>query len=310
MVACSIDNTMPHNQRCDSPNIVTDYERGEIFCGMCGEVMTDSLPDWTRPEQYYTPEQFMKRAQNGPSSSLVMHDNGLSTIIGANRDSAGNALSAKSKYDFNRLRMWDKRSKSRSSASLGKAFTLLYSMKTKLAIPGSVVERAAFIYRKALAANLTRGRTITSLLAAALYIACRESETPRTLDELVTISNIEKKVLFRDLSVILKNLNITLEQYDTSSFVVKLSNNMKLSEKTKRMALDILRRSKKKMITAGKHPVAMAAAAVYISTLLTGEHITQSALSQNAGVSDVTIRSSVNLIRSTLNIKDGLSSCT
>ena len=104
----------------------------------------------------------------------------------------------------------------------------------------------------------------------------------------------------------LKSLDITLGQYETSAFVVKLANNMKLSEKTKRMALEILRRSKKKMITAGKHPVAMAAASVYISTLLTGERITQRTLSKNARVSDVTIRSSVNLIRGTLNIKDSL----
>jgi transcription initiation factor TFIIB len=179
-------------------------------------------------------------------------------------------------------------------------------MKTKLAIPDSVVERTAFIYRKVVAANLTRGRTIASLLTAALYIACRESDIPRTLDELVAISNIEKKALFRDLSVILKRLDITLGQYDTSSFVVKLSNNMKLSEKTKRMALEILRRSKKKRLTAGKHPVAMAAASVYMSTLLNNENITQSSLSRNAGVSDVTIRSSVNLIRNALNIKDSL----
>ncbi|MXY61169.1 MAG: transcription initiation factor TFIIIB [Cenarchaeum sp. SB0665_bin_23] len=297
---------MPHDQRCDSSDIITDYDRGEVFCGKCGEVMVVSLPDWSHPDQYYTQEQFMKRAQNGPSSSLVMYDRGLSTVIGANRDSTGNALSVKTKYDFNRLRIWDKRSKSRSSASLSRAFTLLYSMKTKLAIPDSVVERAAFIYRKIVAVNLTRGRTIASLMTAALYIACRESDIPRTLDELVIISNIEKKVLFRDLSIILKKLDITMEQYDTSSFIVKLSNNMKLSEKTKRMALEILRRSKKKRITAGKHPVAMAAASIYISTLLADEHVTQSMLSRSAGVSDVTIRSSVNLIRKTLNIRDKL----
>ena len=273
---------------------------------MCGEVMAVSLTDGARPDQLYTSEQFMKRAQNGPTSSLVMYDQGLSTVIGTNKDSAGNALSVKSKYEFNRLRMWDRRSKSRSSVSLSKAFTLLNSMKTKLAIPDSVVERTAFIYRKVVAANLTRGRTIASLLTAALYIACRESDIPRTLDELVAISNIEKKALFRDLSVILKRLDITLGQYDTSSFVVKLSNNMKLSEKTKRMALEILRRSKKKRLTAGKHPVAMAAASVYMSTLLNNENITQSSLSRNAGVSDVTIRSSVNLIRNALNIKDSL----
>ena len=299
-------DTTCRNKECGSRNIITDHVRGEIFCGMCGEVMADSLPDRTHYDWAHSTGQYMNNARNGPPTSLVMHDRGLATVIGADRDSSGSALPAKSRSKFNRLRVWDKRSKSRSAASLSKAFMMLHAMKAKLAIPDSVVETAAFTYRKAVAANLTRGRTVASLLTASLYVACRQSDTPRTLEDLVAISNIEKKVLFRDLKVMLKRLDITLEPYDRSSFVVKLSNNLGLSERSKRMAVDILRRSEQKMITAGKHPVAMAAASVYVATLLTGEYVTQRTLSKTARVSDVTIRNSVALIRDRLCIKDSL----
>ena len=292
------------NEICDSPNTVTDYERGEVLCGGCGVVMAESMPDVSHEDQPYTPEEFMTQSRTGPSTSLVIHDRGLSTVIGADRDSSGNALPAGARYEFNRLRMWDQRSKSRSAASLSKAFTMLHAMKTKLAIPHSVVERAAYVYRKAVAAGLTRGRTIASLMSASLYVACRESDTPRTLDDIVAISNVEKKVLFRDLRTLLKRLDISLSQYDTSSFVVKIANNMNLSENAKRVALDILKRSEEKMITAGKHPVALAAAAIYIACVSGEERITQRSLSKAAGVSDVTIRNSVVLIRENLDIRD------
>ncbi|MYB30482.1 MAG: hypothetical protein F4Y18_05550 [Cenarchaeum sp. SB0663_bin_5] len=148
---------------CTHTNTVTDLERGEVICSACGEVITHSIPDQIRPDQHYTSEQYAKHAQNGPSPSLAMYDKGLSTVIGSNRDSAGKTLPAKSKHDLTRLRRWDLRSKSSSTASLCKAFILLSSMKTKLTISDHVVERAATIYRKAVSAKLTRGRTISSI---------------------------------------------------------------------------------------------------------------------------------------------------
>ena len=264
---------------------------------MCGEVITHSIPDQTRPDQRYTSEQYAERAQNGPSPSLAMYDKGLSTVIGSNRDSAGNTLPAESKHDFARLRRWDSRSKSRSTASLGKAFILLSSMKTKLTIPDHVVERAAIIYRKAVSAKLTPGRTISSLLTASLYIACRESGTPRTLLDLSTAANIDKRILYRDLATIAKKFNIQLEQYDISSFVVKISNNLKLTERTKRIALDTLLYMQENAHTSGRRPMALAAGLVYAAALLTGESLTQKALSWHTGVSEVTLRKTWNVIR-------------
>ena len=271
---------------------------------MCGEVITHSMQDQTRPAQHYTSEQYVERAQNGPSSSLAMYDNGLSTIIGSNRDSAGNTLTAKSKHDFNRLRMWDSRSKSRSTASLSKAFILLSSLKTKLTIPDHVAERAAIIYRQVVRAKLTRGRTISSILTTSLYIACRESGTPRTLLDLSTAANIDKRMLYRDLATITGRLNLQLEQYDTSFFVVKISNNLKLTERTKRIALDMLLYMQENEHTAGRRPVALAAGLVYTASLLTGENLTLDMFIRHTRVSGVTLRKTKRVIWDLLNMPD------
>ena len=114
-------------------------------------------------------------------------------------------------------------------------------MKTKLGIPDNVVENAAYIYRKAVNAKLTRGRTMASLVAASLYAACRENNIPRTLDDIAEAGNVERRILSRDLRTIIKKLELNLNQYDTSSFISKISNNMNLKEKTKRDAFEILR---------------------------------------------------------------------
>ncbi len=248
-VKCQLDT-------CKTYPVITDSERGEIICGGCGLILVQNMSDTSYESNGYTLEGFMKLSRTGPATSLTMYDRGLSTIIGTNKDFSGNALSRKTRYEFNRLRTWDQRSKSRNTATLSKAFTLLHGMKTKLGIPDNVVENAAYIYRKIVKAKLTRGRTMASLISAALYAACRENNIPRTLDDIANAGNVERRILSRDLRTIIRRLGLNLNQYDIASFISKISNNMNLKEKTKRDAVEILKRCEKELITAGKHPVA------------------------------------------------------
>ena len=294
-VKCNID-------ACKTYPVITDNERGEVLCGGCGLILVHNMIDQSHESHGYTQEEFMTQTRTGPPLSLTMNDRGLSTVIGNNVDSTGKSLSSKNKLVFGRLRLWDKRSRSRSTYSLSKAFTQLNALKTKLAIPDNVVEHAAYIYRKAVAAKLTRGRTMSSLIAASLYAACRETNTPRTLDDIAKTGNIERRALSRDLRTLIRKLDLRLDQYDPGSFIVKLANNLNLKEKTKRDALDFLKRAEEKEITSGKHPVALAASSLYLSAVINGERLSQKKFSEEAGVSDVTIRNRVAMIKNTLDL--------
>jgi transcription initiation factor TFIIB len=296
-VKCQLD-------ACKTYPAITDSERGEIVCGGCGLILVDSMSDVSYENNGYSSEDFMTLARTGPATSLTMYDRGLSTIIVTNKDSTGKPLSSKTKYDFNRLRTWDQRSKSKQTASFSKAFTLMNGMKTKLGLSNNVVESAAYIYRKIVDAKLTRGRTMASLISASLYAACRENNIPRTLDDIADAGNVERRILSRDLRTIVKKLGLTLNQYDTTSFISKISNNLNLGEKTKRDAFEILKRCESEQITAGKHPVGQAAASLYVSCILNGEKLSQKKFSMESGVSDVTIRNRVALITKTLKIMD------
>lgn len=296
-VKCKLDT-------CKTYPVITDSERGEVFCGGCGLVLVQNLDDVSHDTPSYSSEEFMKNARTGPGTSLTMFDKGLSTVIGSNKDSSGNSLSSKTKYEFNRLRTWDQRSKSRKTSSLSKAFTLLHGMKTKIGVPDNVVEDAAYIYRKIVGAKLTRGRTMASLISASLYASCRQNNIPRTLDDIAEAGNIERRIMSRDLRTIIKKLGLNLNQYDTTSFIAKISNNMNLSEKTKRDAFNILKRCEEEKITAGKHPVAQAAASLYIAAIMNREKMSQKKFSIESGVSDVTIRNRATLIKKTLNLSD------
>ena len=121
---------------------------------------------------------------------------GLATIIGpADKDASGKPLSASMKSTIERLRTWDSRSQVHEPVdrNFRQAFSELDRLKDKLALSDAVIEKTAYIYRKALDKGLVRGRSIPGLVAAALYAACRDTETPRTLTDVANGINIKRK---------------------------------------------------------------------------------------------------------------------
>ena len=266
-------------------------------------VIVQNMTDLSQTSRFIL-ESRSGRVGMGSTTSLTMYDRGLATVIGKNRDSSGALLSNKTKFDFDRLRLWDQRSKGRKFATLGKAFTLLHAMKTKLGIPDSTMENAAYIYRKAMVAKLTRGRSTRALVGAALYAACRTNNTPRTLKDIAGAGNIERNILSKTFRTMSQKLELELGQYDTTSFITKISNDMNLKEKIKRDGFDILKRCKVRGITAGKNPMAQAAASLYIACLINNEKTSQKKFSLASGISDVTIRNRVSLIKKTIHMPE------
>ena len=77
--------------------------------------------------------------------------------------------------------------------SESKALQVLNQDGAKLGIPKDIKESAALIYRKAVEKKLIRGRSIESIVCAAIYASCRMINIPRTLDEISRVSEVNKK---------------------------------------------------------------------------------------------------------------------
>jgi len=233
------------------------------------------------------------KAMTGAGTSLTMHDMGLSTVIGAvNKDSTGKPLSASVKSSIKRLRTWDSRSQANSSSdrNLRQALSEMDKLKDKLALTDAVIEKAAYIYRKAMERKLVRGRSIQGLVAACLYAACRNTETPRTLNEVADGINIRRKDVARCYRLIFRELELKMPVVDPVKGVSKIASGASISEKAKRKAIKILNIAKKVGAVAGKDPMGIAAAALYLSCISMGESKSQKAISIASGVTEVTIR--------------------
>ena len=286
--------------------MLTDNATGERFCGGCGFVISERIeesgPEW----RSFSKDESDDRSRTGSPTSLAMHDMGLATIIGhANKDATGKPLSASMKSTIERLRTWDSRSQVHESSdrNFRQAFSDLGRLKDKLALSDAVVEKTAYIYRKALDKGLIRGRSIPGLLAASLYAACRDTETPRTLSEVSHEINIKRKEVSRLYRLLLRELDLKMPVVDPVKCISRIASNVGLSEKTKRRAVIILKDANEMQITAGKNAMGLAAAALYLSCVVNGENHTQKDVALAAGVTEVTIRNRCKGLKNSLNIK-------
>lgn len=282
----------PKCPACGNRGIVTDDNTGEIFCGRCGTVVTDKIADTGAEWRSFSSDD-ASRTRVGAGSSLKMHDMGLSTIIGvANKDSTGKPLAASVKTTIERLRTWDSRTQAHTSAdrNLRQALNEMDKLKDKIALTDAVVEKAAYIYRKSMEKKLVRGRSIQGLVAACIYASCRNTETPRTLDDIANGINIRRKDVARCYRLIFRELDLKMPVVDPVKGVARIASLAELTEKSKRKAILILNEAKKIGMVAGKDPMGIAAAALYLACNSAGEPKSQKDISIASGVTEVTIR--------------------
>jgi transcription initiation factor TFIIB len=279
--------------RCGKCSLLTDGVTGEEFCAKCGYVISEKSQE-TGPEwRSFQNDGGSNPARTGAPSSLTIHDRGLSTVINPiNKDSSGKPLSTSMKSTVTRLRTWDSRSQVQDPAdrNLRQALSELNKLKDKLVISANVLEKAAYIYRKALEKKLVRGRSISAMIAASLYAACRDAETPRTLKDVAVAANVKRKDISRCYRLLHHELDLKMPVVDPIQCISRISSKLKLTEKAKRYAVKVLQEAQESKETSGKDPMGLAATALYLSCVKNGVSITQRDMAEAAGVTEVTIR--------------------
>ena len=151
---------------------------------------------------------------------------------------------------------------------------------------------------------MLRGRSIPAVLAAAICIACRQMEVPRTLDDIATISNIKRKSIARYHRELIIELHLKIPTIDTTKCIARVANKANISERTKHQAMNLMNDVVKNGIAAGKDPMGLAATVLYASCIKTGEQVTQVDLASAAQTTEVTIRNRFKDLKNRLELND------
>jgi len=279
--------------KCGSAHLSRDYRRGELVCNECGLVIDEDFIDHGPEWRAFDSDQREKRARTGAPMTYTIHDKGMSTMIGwGNRDSYGKSIPTRSRAQLYRLRKWQRRIRIADGTERNLAFALseLDRMASGMSLPRTMRETAAMIYRKAVLKNLIRGRSIEGVSAAALYAACRQCNVPRTLDEIAGSSRISRKEIGRTYRFIARELGLKLMPTSPQDYISRFCSKLKLSGDVQAKTLEILKKAAERELTSGRGPTGIAAAALYIASVLCGERRTQREVADVAGVTEVTIR--------------------
>jgi len=291
---------------CHNKRIFRDYARGELVCSKCGLVIDDDYIDAGAEWRSFSPEQREKRERTGAPMNPMLHDKGLTTEISwKNRDASGGTIPAKSRAQLYRMRKWQRRIRVNNATERNLAFALgeLEKVAAHLSLPRYIREHAANIYRDSLKKNLIRGRSIESVVAAALYASCRDNGVPRTLDELAEASNVQRKIIGRTYRFLMRELHLSLQPTSPHDYVSRFCSELNLDREVELTVKRLLDEAADTDLTSGRGPTGVAAAAIYIATILCNQRRTQKEVADVAGVTEVTIRNRYKELKERLDLE-------
>ncbi|MBI4918308.1 transcription initiation factor IIB [archaeon] len=274
---------------CGATDLFIDREKGEIICRECGLVVEDKMIEFGQDHREFESDSGeASKRRTGAPMTYTQFDQGLGTEVGQKSDLAN--LDTKERNRFYKLRKWQYRISTAIERNLKLALAELKRVSSFLKLPKSVEEEAAMIYTQAVQRGLVRGRSMESVVAGALYAACRRHEVPRTLDELSEVSNIEKKEIGRTYRFVTRELGISILPSNPADYIARFATALALSPNTQTKAVEILEQAQHEELTSGRGPTGIAAAALYVAALMNGEKRTQREVADVAGVTEVTIR--------------------
>ncbi|MEK6903798.1 MAG: transcription initiation factor IIB [Nanoarchaeota archaeon] len=287
---------------CGSINLMIHKEKGEAICRDCGLVVEERMIDFGQEWSEFDSEDSEKRRRTGAPMSYSRYDRGLGTDIGQRGDIF--KLQGKGMSKFLRLRKWQYRISTAIERNLKLALAELKRVASYLKLPKSVEEEASRIYTMAVQRGLVRGRSMESVVAGALYAACRRHEVPRTLDELSEASGIDKKEVGRTYRFVTRELGIRILPSNPVDYIPRFASALKLNPETQSKAVEILEMAENSELTSGRGPTGIAAASLYVAALLNEEKRTQREVADVAGVTEVTIRNRYKELFKKLKLKD------
>jgi len=285
--------------------LVSDFETGEQVCGACGAVSRSD--DFAYSGAYGSGAERPGSVAGEENSSMMYYVSLPARIDSRDFDARGKHIV--DVVDMNRLRRLNNMTIASDSnrRNLTKAASEIQRIGGSLAAGRGVVERAYEIYRRGIEQGSGRRRSIVGLAEAAVYLACKEGGVPRSAEEIEHTADLHERKSIRHYSkVLMKGAGLRMPSPDPASEVSRIASRAGLGGITERRAIQILDKVKNDSLLAGKRPISIAAAALYLGASQTSQYTTQIRIAFAAGITTITLRKRASEISGLLGPEIGL----
>ena len=143
--------------------------------------------------------------------------------------------------------------------------------------------------------NYHENMKLSSKYYRSMLMICENDENVKNQRNRIknTIDSPNNGIIEKDIHSFKLNSQFRISNIQTisiSQYISKLANLSKFDTKIERLALEIAKKTENHLLSDGKSPNGIAAAYIYISSILLGVNILQMDISNLAGVTEVTIR--------------------
>lgn len=294
------------------PNLIEEYSEGDIVCGSCGLVVSDRLVD-TRSEW----RTFSNDDQGNDDPSRV----GEGPNLMLDGDQLQTTIAFEGKNARNLSHLQNKVNQDKSSKALLAAYRDIQSLTDSINAGTQVANAAKHIYKLVEDNKALKGKSQEAIVAGCIFIACRQTNVPRTFREIYGLTKVSKKEIgrvFKQLETFLQKMggeaevaqSMFTQQYQAkgSTSAVELcarycSNlNFRSPVSVENVARALAEKGTQVADLAGRSPLSVAAACIYMASYLVGEPRNSKEIAAVAGVSDGTVKTAYRYLHSAKDI--------
>ena len=284
---------------CES-TLVDDVQNGERICSGCGVVVAEQMADYGPEARSSSLEEKMKLARATGQTTYSQHDLGITTEISiSTKDYSGKSINSEVANQMNNLRKWQQRIRVSSPRErrLSNVLAKIGDTCKALNLSKNVLETSSVVYRNLDGKMDVKGKSVASITAATIFMACKQCDVVRSLDEICagisTVKDLKAKTklaakYYRTMVMELGASSTPVVTMD--KYISKIANLSKTDVRVERLALEIFEKTRNRNLADGKAPNGIAAAYLYVASILLGQNVLQRDVSSVAGVTEVTIR--------------------
>jgi transcription initiation factor TFIIB len=266
-------------RECKSTNTMEDHHSGDIVCTDCGLVIgkvIDQGEEWRSFADDDGPDKSRVASRNDLLSEAAMS----TSIARQQKDGPGGGYSTMSNLQG---------VASAQDRHLMEQFRRLRRMGDRIKIPRLICERAEEIYKKLYLTKKLSGRKIEGVLAASMFIACRQLGEPRTFKEIGATMECPNKELNKCYKMALPVLGISaVPQGKPADHITRYCARLEIKDygaicAAKHVAGAVQREN----LLVGKNPISIAGACIYLVGQLS-DPASQRSFEQIAHVTGIT----------------------
>ena len=280
-----------------------------------GDRIVDTRSEW---RTFANDENGDDPSRVGAVADPLLNGSQLDTVISARDGYSGRAKEL--------TRAQNKNSTSKSERNLIAAYKEIGAMAEAIGLPKNVSDIAKQLYKKIEDSKQLKGKTIQSIIAACIFIACRKANVPRTFKEICALTKVPKNEIGRVYKTIEKLLvadsqasaaahggdmvNVQLAgprtpgdlQYtptastSASDLMIRFCNRLQLSPAIQATCVELANRMADAGTLAGRSPISIAAAGIFFISWLMGKGRSAKDVGEAAGVSEGTVRNAYKVI--------------